>query len=225
MAAIVAEGLTIAGGLTRSEQAERVDEALIRVGLDPALGTRRPGQISGGQRQRVALARAIAVRPKVLLCDEPVSALDASSRNRVLLLLDRLRRELGVAIVMISHDLTSLAGVVDRVAVLFGGRIGRAGPGRGGVRRPRPPVHRAAGRLRPEHRRPSARPSPPRACARPVTGSRGRTAAGAATPRCARSPPPTAPSNRRARNGRTAGRWPAITPKPGPTWSGRREEH
>jgi oligopeptide/dipeptide ABC transporter ATP-binding protein len=128
VAAIVAEGLTVAGGLTRSEQAERVDEALTRVGLDPALGTRRPGQISGGQRQRVALARAIAVRPKLLLCDEPVSALDASSRNRVLQLLDRLRRELGVAIVMISHDLTSLAGTVDRVAVLFGGRLVEQGP-------------------------------------------------------------------------------------------------
>jgi oligopeptide/dipeptide ABC transporter ATP-binding protein len=128
VAAIVAEGLTVAGGLTRAEQAERVDDALNRVGLDPSLGNRRPGQISGGQRQRVALARAIAVRPKLLLCDEPVSALDASSRNRVLLLLDRLRRELGVAIVMISHDLTSLAGVVDRVAVLFGGRLVEQGP-------------------------------------------------------------------------------------------------
>ncbi|MCO6008096.1 ABC transporter ATP-binding protein [Actinoallomurus purpureus] len=128
VAAIVAEGLTVAGGLTRSEQAERVDEALTRVGLDPALASRRPGQISGGQRQRVALARAIAVRPKLLLCDEPVSALDASSRNRVLVLLDRLRRELGVAIVMISHDLTSLAGAVDRVAVLFGGRLVEQGP-------------------------------------------------------------------------------------------------
>ncbi|MGI5229869.1 ABC transporter ATP-binding protein [Actinoallomurus sp. CA-142502] len=128
VAAITGEGLAVAGGLTRAEQAERVDEALIRVGLDPSLGSRRPGQISGGQRQRVALARAIAVRPKLLLCDEPVSALDASSRNRVLLLLDRLRRELGVAIVMISHDLTSLAGVVDRVAVLFGGRLVEQGP-------------------------------------------------------------------------------------------------
>jgi oligopeptide/dipeptide ABC transporter ATP-binding protein len=128
VAAIVAEGLIVAGGLTRSELAERVDEALTRVGLDRALGTRRPGQISGGQRQRVALARAIAVRPKLLLCDEPVSALDASSRNRVLRLLDRLRRELGVAIVMISHDLTSLAGSVDRVAVLFGGRLVEQGP-------------------------------------------------------------------------------------------------
>jgi oligopeptide/dipeptide ABC transporter ATP-binding protein len=128
VAAIVAEGLTVAGGLTRSEQAERVNEALVRVGLDPALGTRRPGQLSGGQRQRVALARAIAVRPKLLLCDEPVSALDASSRNRVLVLLDRLRRELGIAIVMISHDLTSLAGAVDRVAVLFGGRLMEQGP-------------------------------------------------------------------------------------------------
>jgi oligopeptide/dipeptide ABC transporter ATP-binding protein len=128
VAAIVGEGLAVAGGLTRPQIADRVTEALRAVGLEPALATRTPGQISGGQRQRVLLARAVAPRPRLLLCDEPVSALDASNRNHVLRLLDDLRRTAGVTIVVISHDLSSLAGIADRVAVLYGGRLVEQGP-------------------------------------------------------------------------------------------------
>ncbi|WP_063737136.1 ABC transporter ATP-binding protein [Streptomyces sp. RTd22] len=126
---IVAEPLAVAGELSRRERAERADEALTLVGLDAAaLGSRVPGQISGGQRQRVSLARAIVTRPRLLLSDEPVSALDASNRNLVLGVLDRLRRELGLAIVVISHDLSTLAGIADRVAVLYRGRLVEQGP-------------------------------------------------------------------------------------------------
>ncbi|MET7926620.1 ABC transporter ATP-binding protein [Streptomyces sp. NPDC005349] len=126
---IVAEPLAAVGALTRQGRAERADQALTLVGLDAeALGGRTPGQISGGQRQRVSLARAIVTRPRLLLSDEPVSALDASNRNLVLSLLDRLRRELGLAVVVISHDLSSLAGIADRVAVLYRGRLVEQGP-------------------------------------------------------------------------------------------------
>jgi len=89
---------------------------------------RAPGQISGGQRQRVSIARALAVEPRLLICDEPVSALDASSRNHVLGLLRELRDSLGLPIVIISHDLSSLAGIADRVVVLYRGRIVEDGP-------------------------------------------------------------------------------------------------
>ncbi len=89
---------------------------------------RTPGQISGGQRQRVSIARALAVDPALLLCDEPVSALDASNRNYILRLLDELRDTLGLPIVIISHDLSSLAGIADRVVVLYRGRIVEDGP-------------------------------------------------------------------------------------------------
>lgn len=126
--ASVAEGLAIAGQLSRAERTQRVGEALRQVGLDPALAGRLPGQISGGQRQRVLLARALATRPELLICDEPVSALDASNRNYVLRLLDELRHNGGVSIMVISHDLSSLAGVADRVAVLYRGRIVEQGP-------------------------------------------------------------------------------------------------
>ena len=128
VAEIVAEGLRIRGEADRGEISRRVTSALEKVGLDASVLERTPGQISGGQRQRVSIARALAVEPRLLICDEPVSALDASTRNYVLRLLDELRRSLGLAIVIISHDLSSLAGVTDRVVVLYRGRIIEDGP-------------------------------------------------------------------------------------------------
>jgi oligopeptide/dipeptide ABC transporter ATP-binding protein len=128
VAGIVAEGLRIRGAADGDEIRRRVTEALEKVGLDATVLERTPGQISGGQRQRVSIARALAVEPRLLICDEPVSALDASTRNYVLRLLDELRTSLGLAIVIISHDLSSLAGVADRVVVLYRGRIVEDGP-------------------------------------------------------------------------------------------------
>jgi len=128
VAEIVAEGLTIRGEADRGQIRRRVTAALDRVGLDATVLERTPGQISGGQRQRVSIARALAVEPQLLICDEPVSALDASSRNYVLRLLDELRTSLGLAIVIISHDLSSLAGIADRIVVLYRGRIVEDGP-------------------------------------------------------------------------------------------------
>ena len=125
---IVGEGLTIRGGLGGREIEERVIAALRQVGLDATLLSRTPGQISGGQRQRVSIARALAADPGLLLCDEPVSALDASNRNYILRLLGELRDGLGLPIVIISHDLSSLAGIADRVVVLYRGRIVEDGP-------------------------------------------------------------------------------------------------
>jgi oligopeptide/dipeptide ABC transporter ATP-binding protein len=136
---IVGEGLRIRGGLSAAEIAARVEDALAKVGLGAALRHRQPGQISGGQRQRVLIARALAADPKLLLCDEPVSALDASNRNYVLRLLAELRDSLGLPIVIISHDLSSLAGIADRVVVLYRGRIVEDGPVGRVFTRPRHP--------------------------------------------------------------------------------------
>ncbi|PZF79505.1 ABC transporter ATP-binding protein [Jiangella anatolica] len=124
----VAEGLAVRGDGRAADRRTAAVAALRLVGLDPALGDRLPGQISGGQRQRVTLARALAVGPRVLLLDEPVSALDAANRNHVLRVLDRLRRERELAIVLITHDLGSLAGVADRIVVLHHGRVVEEGP-------------------------------------------------------------------------------------------------
>jgi oligopeptide/dipeptide ABC transporter ATP-binding protein len=128
VADIVAEGLRIRGGLDSGQIDARVREALAEVGLDDSVLGRTPGQISGGQRQRVAIARALATRPRLLICDEPVSALDASTRNHILGLLDSLRDSLNLPILLISHDLSSLAGIADRVAVLYRGQIVEDGP-------------------------------------------------------------------------------------------------
>ena len=128
VAEIVAEGLRIRGGADGEEIRRRVTAALEKTGLDATVLERTPGQISGGQRQRVSIARALAVEPRLLICDEPVSALDASSRNHVLRLLYELRTSLGLPIVIISHDLSSLAGIADRVVVLYRGRIIEDGP-------------------------------------------------------------------------------------------------
>ncbi|MFC1433613.1 ABC transporter ATP-binding protein [Streptacidiphilus sp. N1-3] len=125
---LVAEPLAVTGAGSREQRSERAAAALQQVGLDPVLADRLPGQLSGGQRQRVLLARAVVTRPRLLLADEPVSALDASNRNHVLRLFDRLRKELDVAVVIISHDLSSLAGIADRIAVLYRGRLVEQGP-------------------------------------------------------------------------------------------------
>jgi oligopeptide/dipeptide ABC transporter ATP-binding protein len=125
---IVGEGLRIRGGLDGEEIKARVTDALGKVGLDATLLSRTPGQISGGQRQRVSIARALATDPGLLFCDEPVSALDASNRNYILRLLGDLRDSLNLPIVIISHDLSSLAGIADRVVVLYRGRIVEDGP-------------------------------------------------------------------------------------------------
>jgi oligopeptide/dipeptide ABC transporter ATP-binding protein len=127
VADIVGEGLRIRGD-GPAEIRQRVITALEKVGLDATVLSRTPGQISGGQRQRVSIARALATDPELLICDEPVSALDASNRNYILRLLDQLRTSLGLSIVIISHDLSSLAGIADRVAVLYRGRIVENGP-------------------------------------------------------------------------------------------------
>ncbi len=111
-------------GGTRAERRERVREALRDVGLDPdVIGPRFPHELSGGQRQRVAIAASLVLRPRLLLADEPVSMLDVSVRTGVLELLDRLRRDHRMGILMITHDLSTAAAYADRIVVMHAGRI------------------------------------------------------------------------------------------------------
>ncbi|GAA5030633.1 nickel ABC transporter ATP-binding protein NikE [Microbacterium fluvii] len=106
----------------------RVDELLTMVTLDPALADQRPRSLSGGQRQRVAIARALAAEPEILVLDEAVSALDVTTQVEILTLLDDIRRDTGVALLMISHDLTTVRRLCDHVVVMRSGRIVEQGP-------------------------------------------------------------------------------------------------
>ena len=153
---IVSEGLRISGQLADHER--HVASALDAVGLPGDVLSRTPGQLSGGQRQRVLLARAIAMKPRLLLADEPVSALDASNRNHVLRLFEELRDTTGLTIVIISHDLSSLAGIADRVAVLYGGHLVEQGPIQDVLHHPEHPYTALLAAAAPSVRRPRRRP-------------------------------------------------------------------
>ena len=126
-------------GLDAPARRTRSLEVLQMVGLPAEIATRRARQLSGGQRQRVALARAVAVPPALLACDEPISALDVSLAATVLNLLMDLRRELGMAMLFVTHDLAAARFVGDRVAVMAGGRIVEEGPSEGILTHPQHP--------------------------------------------------------------------------------------
>ena len=124
----VAEGLRVHG--VAGDEQQRVVDALSRVGMRPAerYFLRYPHELSGGQRQRVVIAGALVLEPEVLVADEPVSSLDASVRGEILALLLRLRDELGLTVVVVTHDLGLAWNIADRIAVMYLGRIVESGP-------------------------------------------------------------------------------------------------
>ncbi|NEA55227.1 ABC transporter ATP-binding protein [Streptomyces sp. SID13666] len=124
----IADPLRAAGELSDKAVVERVRELLERVGLEPDWYHRYPHEFSGGQRQRVGIARALAPAPKLIVCDEPVSALDVTTQAQVVALLGELQRDLGLSLVFIAHDLAVVRQVSDRVAVMRAGKIVEEGP-------------------------------------------------------------------------------------------------
>ncbi len=120
---IIGEGLRVQGILTRKERRERVEELISVVGLRKDHLRRYPHEFSGGQRQRIGIARALALRPKFILADEPVSALDVSIQSQVLNLLTELQEDFGLTYLFIAHDLSVVEYISDRVGVMYLGKL------------------------------------------------------------------------------------------------------
>jgi len=142
----VAEPLQVHGLVpNRAERRERVCKALEEAGLKPAATyiDRRPHELSGGQRQRVVIASALVLAPTLLLADEPVSMLDVSIRAEILNLLSDLRRDRGISILLITHDLNTVSSIADRIAVMYLGRIVEIGPTEAVLRTPQHPYTQA----------------------------------------------------------------------------------
>ncbi|MEM9553179.1 MAG: ABC transporter ATP-binding protein [Acidobacteriota bacterium] len=185
----------------------RTAELLAEVDLSPDLLQRRPHQLSGGQRQRVAIARALAAEPRLLVLDEPVSALDAAVRERILDLLERMRRRRGLTMLFVGHDLDVVGRIADRVAVMYLGRIVESGPARRVFEQPAHPYTAALVAAVPrlddrgpdsttagaERFDPTPRSADPPSPLDPPSGCAYHPRCPLARPRCSREAPPLEP--------------------------------
>jgi peptide/nickel transport system ATP-binding protein len=139
---IIGQGLKVWG--SRGAWSEsRLDELMEAVGIDPRYGERKPHQFSGGQCQRISIARALVLDPQIIICDEPVSALDVSVQAQILNLLEDMKERYGVSLLFISHDLSVLKNISDRVLVMYMGKVCEVGPSDGLYARPVHPYTRA----------------------------------------------------------------------------------
>ena len=128
---------------SRTERQERIRELMEIVGLDPSFSNRYPHEFSGGQRQRIGIARALALNPNLIVCDEPISALDVSIQGQIVNLLKDIQERFGLSYLFISHDLGMVRHLCDRVAVMYLGKIAEIGSGQDLFRKPRHPYTKA----------------------------------------------------------------------------------
>jgi oligopeptide/dipeptide ABC transporter ATP-binding protein len=194
----IADGLAIHDLAPASERAAKVEELLALVGLDPSHAQRFPHEFSGGQRQRVGVARALATGPDFLVADEPVSALDVSIQAQIVKLFADLRKDLGLALLFISHDLPVVRHLCDRVIVMYLGRVMEEGPAEAIFASPAHPYTRAlisaTPRLNAARRaRRIILPGDPPSPSSPPSGCVFRTRCAHAIPACAETVPSLAP--------------------------------
>jgi len=140
---IVAEPLAVHSKISKREQVERVAWLLQKVGLSPEQGNRYPHEFSGGQRQRIGIARALATNPKLVIADEPVSALDVSVQAQVINLMQDLQEEFGLSYLFVAHDLSVVRHISNRIAVMYLGHIVEMGDGETLYKSPQHPYSRA----------------------------------------------------------------------------------
>jgi oligopeptide/dipeptide ABC transporter ATP-binding protein len=193
VAEIVGEPLRIFGQGTRAERRARVEALLAQVGLTPAHATRHPHEFSGGQRQRIGIARALALEPDLVVCDEPVSALDVSIQAQIINLLQDLQQSHGLTYLFVAHDLSVVRHIADRVSVMYLGRVVEEAPKAALFAAPRHPYTRALLAAVPQPK-PGAPPPVPLAGEvpsplNPPSGCRFRTRCPVAVARCAEDDP------------------------------------
>ena len=150
---IIGEGLQIHGIGNQKERArDRAPRCSPSVGLNPYHARRYPHEFSGGQRQRIGIARALALRPKFIVCDEPVSALDVSIQSQVLNLLNELQAEFGLTYLFIAHNLTVVEHICDRVGVMYLGKMVEIAGREDSLPQPAAPLHAGAALGHPDPR-------------------------------------------------------------------------
>ncbi len=138
----IAEPLILHGGMDEKEAMERVSELLEMVGLDPEIAKRYPHELSGGQKQRVVIAMALALEPPLVIADEPTTALDVVVQAQIMNLLKKLKWEKKISMIFISHDLSVIAEVADKIAIMYGGKIVEYGPADKVYKEPKHPYTR-----------------------------------------------------------------------------------
>ncbi len=197
VAEIVAEPLIVSGVRDAAERTRRVRAVMEAVGLDPDnVWTRRPHEFSGGQCQRIAIARALVLEPRLIVCDEPVSALDVSIRAQILNLLEDMKARFGLTLLFIAHDLAVVKSISDRVAVMYLGKLCEVADSASLFASPAHPYTAAliAAIPEPDPDRPQGdtrlRPGDPPSPLDPPSGCRFRTRCPHAEPRCTTEAPP-----------------------------------
>ncbi|MBI3743000.1 MAG: ABC transporter ATP-binding protein, partial [Chloroflexi bacterium] len=207
----IAEVLEVHNGLVPRESWSRAEEALVLAGLTPDAARRYPHELSGGMRQRAVVALALACKPSLLIADEPATALDTIVQRRLLDQLQGLQRDLGMAMLYISHDLAAVATVASRLAIMYAGQIAEEGPTRHLLTAPKHPYTSALIACTPRLAGPRAMPVPipgdPPDLATPPTGCRFHPRCPRASERCAVETPSLA-----AADGRVVACWHPLGP-------------
>jgi len=190
----IAEAIVYHEGVSRREALQRAEKLLRMVGLDPSIARRYPHELSGGQKQRVVIAMALALNPDIVIADEPTTALDVVVQAQILNLLKRLKREYNMSMIFISHDLSVIAELADKIAIMYAGEIVELGPAENVYTRPAHPYTQLLLKAIPRLHAPRGKlayiPGSPPDLRKPPRGCRFAPRCPFAQPRCREEEPP-----------------------------------